>query len=36
MNRCLWKFIPKKDEEDVFASGSDAVGVRTALKKGCH
>lgn len=34
MNRCLWKFIPKKDEEDVFASGSDAVGVRTALKKG--
>lgn len=27
-------FIPKRDEEDVFASGSDAVGVRTALKKG--
>eukprot|EP00434_Breviolum_minutum_P003898 symbB.v1.2.003425.t1/scaffold183.1/size281544/9 len=27
-------FIPKREEEDVFASGSDAVGVRTALKKG--
>ena len=26
-------FIPKKDEEDLFASGSDAVGVRVALKK---
>ena len=27
-------FIPKREEEDVFASGSDAVSVRTALKKG--
>ena len=26
-------FIPKKEEEDLFASGSDAVGVRIALKK---
>eukprot|EP00434_Breviolum_minutum_P043255 symbB.v1.2.038547.t2/scaffold6043.1/size21519/1 len=26
-------FIPKKEEEDLFASGSDAVGVRVALKK---
>ena len=26
-------YIPKKQEEDVFASGSDAVGVRVALKK---
>ena len=25
-------FIPKKEEEDLFASGSDAVGVRVALK----
>ena len=27
-------FIPKKEEEDLFASGSDAVGLRVALKKG--
>eukprot|EP00434_Breviolum_minutum_P018297 symbB.v1.2.016141.t1/scaffold1167.1/size134246/1 len=26
-------FIPKKEEEDLFASGSDAVGMRVALKK---
>ena len=26
-------YIPKREEEDVFASGSDAVGVRVALKK---
>ena len=26
-------FIPKKEEEDLFASGSDAVGARVALKK---